>query len=666
MAASDRPATSRSSGVSRWLPDSRDDVVLLVAGVTLLALIARFVLLGDRIAHWDEGRVAYWIVHYQETGSFAYRRIIHGPFIQHVNRWLFALVGANDFTMRLPVALVGGLLPLSALLFREHLRRIEMVAMALFLAFNPVLLYYSRFMRSDVLVAAFMFVSFGLLVRLYDTGRARYLFGAAAFAAFGFASKENAAVYVLTWIGATGLLIDQTLYRPRNYANGYALLVDKSRHLYANRLAPWLAAMGLPIDVPDRRATIDGKPEAANGGHVTADDGQTSSASRDELTDADVTAFSPLQYVGYLTIGVFIFLGFLLFFYAPRGAGMEGLMYPPADPSAGAIGFWESLANPSLFPQMVEGTWNHASEEFGTWFGKATEGGDEGLASVFIEYLGRYVEVMLTMALPLTGFAVFGFLVERYGSDTSRNLVMFAGYTGFVSVLGYPLGTDIFGAWLVVHALVPLSIPAAVGLARIFDWGYAAFAHDDGIGVAIAAVFLLLVAGQVAMVAGPSVYTNAQADENNLVQYAQPAGSPDGELQTMAAIARENRSGSDVLLYYGEQGDSYDENSAFVKEDLDNADSARLDLKPLCSNWFNSLPLPWYFAKDDVDVNCSRSQASLTERLQSSNAPPIIITQDRDETVPTNTLELEYTGTSYELRSYGTETTFWVDKDIAN
>ncbi|SFR94132.1 TIGR03663 family protein [Halomicrobium zhouii] len=618
MAASDSPESSTPSGersLPDWAPDS-DDVVLLVAGITLLALLARLVLLGDRIAHWDEGRVAYWIVHYQETGSFAYRRIIHGPFIQHVNRWLFPIWGANDFTMRVPVAVVGGLLPLSALLFREHLRRVEVVAMALFLSFNPVLLYYSRFMRSDVLVAAFMFAAFGFFVRFYDTRRTRYLYAAAAFVAFGFASKENAAVYVLTWLGAAGLLADQALYRPRNHASGYDLLRSKAR------------------GVRDR---FD--------------------SSRDE-----VLSFV-LHYASDTAWALILLFGLLLFFYAPRGAGMEGITYPPAAAAEGTVGFWQGFASPSNFVDMVQATWNHSAEEFGTWFERSTEAGDEGLAAVYVDFFDQFVQVMIQKAAPLTAFAIFGFVLERYGAERSRNLVMFAAYCGFVSVLGYPLGTDIFGAWLVVHALVPLSIPAAVGLARIFDWGYEAFVLDDSVGVAIAAVLLLLVGAQVAAVAVPAVYVNDQSDDNNLVQYAQPGGDPRAELQTIGAVADREGNGTDVLLYYGEQGDAYDDNLAFVKDDPNDWDSSSLDTRPLCARWYNSLPFPWYFAKDDVQVNCSRERAQLESRIQ-SNPPPVIITQDDDTTVPTGALESSYTGTTYEMRAWGKETTFWIHEDV--
>ncbi|WP_226010353.1 flippase activity-associated protein Agl23 [Halomicrobium salinisoli] len=589
----------------------------LVVAVTVFGLALRFVLLGDRIAHWDEGRVGYWIVYYQETGSFAYRRIIHGPFIQHVNRWLFPILGANDFTMRLPVAIVGGLLPATALLFREHLRRVEMAVMALFLALNPVLLYYSRFMRSDVLVATFMFAAFGFLVRFYDTRRFRYVYAAAALMAAGFAAKENAIIYVATWIGAAGLLADQALYRPRGHDSGADLLWSKV------------------------------------------------SAARERSREAPaVVRARVVDYSFHLVMAGVLFVFLSLFFYAPRGAGVDGLNYPPADPAT-TLGFWEAVANPVQLPTLVLDTWNYVQEEFVTWVTQADETGEnETLTAQYAEFLGRYVEVMGTRAAALSVFAVIGFLYERYGRDRSRNLVMFAAYGGFVSVLGYPLGTDIFGAWIVVHALVPLSIPAAVGLSRVADWGREALAADDRVGVTAAVVVLLVVVAQFAVVGGPAVYQHDQSDSNTLVQYAQPGDDPREELRTIREVAADGDGGTDVLLYYGEPDERYDDGSALVEQDPSGWNSSSMNYRPLCSKWFNTLPLPWYFASADADVACERSDKNLSVRAV-NDQPPVVITARTDSTVPEDILSEHYERESYEMRSYGTEMTFWVHESHA-
>jgi uncharacterized protein (TIGR03663 family) len=649
---------------SRLARLARADAVTLVVAVTVLALAARLLFLGDRIAHWDEARVAYWIVHYQETGSFAYRRIIHGPFIQHVNRWVFATVGANDFTMRAPVAIVGGLLPLSALCFRKHLRRGELVAMALLLSFNPVLLYYSRFMRSDLLVATFMFVAFGLLVRAYDTRLVRYVVASAAFAALGFTAKENAIVYLLTWAGALGLLADQALFRPRRHSSGYAVFADRIRGVYRRRLAGWFHAIGaIYRRVTRQRGPQETTDDAPDGAATTAE-GPSAITVDPPVGESLRTLVSPFRFVVYLGVTALVALAVLLFFYAPRGAGMAGIEYPPAAASAGVVGLWEAVGNPGLFPELVSTTWEHASAEFSTWFGRATESGnDKGLFEVYVEFLGRFLRVMGTKAAAVSGFAVFGFALERYGAVRSRNLVLFASYCGFVSVLGYPLGTDIFGAWITVHAVVPLSIPAAVGVARVGRWATEAVESDDVLGVAIAAVLLLLVAGQVGGVLVGSVYTNDTQNSNHLVQYAQPGGEFRSELALLGSLGGANDSATDVVIYYGETGSDYDGGDAFVEREGD-WNSSHLDLHPLCTNWYNTLPLPWYLAKDDVETACERSPGNLSTRID-GEAPPMIITQQADSTVPRDALEAAYVERTYKYRVHGSETTFWVRTDLA-
>jgi len=176
-----------SERVRRWLSDER--VLAAILAVTAAGLVARLFALGHRVAQWDEGRVAYWTLRYEATGLWHYRPIVHGPFLFHVDARVFSLFGANDFTLRLVVAIVGGLLPLAAWLFRERLRDSETVALSLLLAFNPFLLYYSRFFRNDVLVATFMLLGVGLFVRAVDAGDHRYLYAAVAVVALGFTTK---------------------------------------------------------------------------------------------------------------------------------------------------------------------------------------------------------------------------------------------------------------------------------------------------------------------------------------------------------------------------------------------------------------------------------------------------------------------------------------------
>lgn len=208
-----------------------DRTVGAVVGLTVLSVALRLVDLGGRVAHWDEGRVAYWILEYGETGALFYRPIVHGPLLKLVNAPLFDLFGATDLVMRLFPALVGGLVPLAALAFRHRLRDAAVVALAALLALDPALLYYSRFMRNDILVAVFCFVAFAALVRAIDFDDGRYLAIAAVALAIGFGAKENALAYLFAFVGAAGLLAIHRL--------AFAYLEDESPISELKRLSRW-------------------------------------------------------------------------------------------------------------------------------------------------------------------------------------------------------------------------------------------------------------------------------------------------------------------------------------------------------------------------------------------------------------------------------------------
>lgn len=165
--------------------------------------------------HWDEARVAYWTLRYARNGVFHYRPIIHGPFVPLVTAPVFEWLGPSDFTARLPVAVIGGLAPLTALLFRrpadsDRLQDIglddaETVALAALLAVTPLFVYYSRFMRSDVPLAVFALVAVGFVVRALATGRRRYVVVAGFAVGLALPTKENVLVYVACAVGAAAV-----------------------------------------------------------------------------------------------------------------------------------------------------------------------------------------------------------------------------------------------------------------------------------------------------------------------------------------------------------------------------------------------------------------------------------------------------------------------------
>ncbi|EMA45500.1 flippase activity-associated protein Agl23 [Halococcus saccharolyticus] len=518
---------------------------LVVAAITVLALAVRLFGLGARVAHQDEARVAYWAYRYMETGVYWYRPIVHGPFLTIVDSYVFALFGASDFTMRLVVAVVGGLLPLAALLFRHRLRNGETIALALVLAANPILLYYSRFYRNDLLLAGFMFVAFGFFLRAYDHRRPMFLYlGTAAFA-LAFTTKENALLYPVTWIGATVLLLDRRLLVDRMDERGLRRAVVGRTRQVAGALRRW----GL-----------------------------------------------------HLALAVVEFFAIFVFFYAPRGEAAG------AEPTLGA-----TLADPTLLPALVGeavlGSWNAFLGQWGS-----------GNQDSYLSTAGQLWSVLLAGALVLLVLALVGFLVDRYTGRQPRDLVAFATYWGVASAIGYPIAVDNPFPWEVIHVVVPLAIPAAVGFALIGRVGLESLDESDTIAAVAAAVVVIAIVGQVGVTAYDTSFADPQGEDNELVQYAQPASEMKPLLGEIRETVTEN-DGTDVL-YYGDDPD-FDGDELY-------APNPRSHDTPIAGNgWFERLPFAWYFEAYGAETNSTADAAAVQRAVASGDRPPVVIAFDR-------------------------------------
>ena len=562
--------------------DRLDRTTRNVLGIVAVGFLVRFILLGARVAHFDEGRVGWWALHFLDSGQFEYRYIIHGPLVQHVNKFVFSALGANDVTLRLFVAVVGALLPLSALLFREHLNDDEVMGVAFFLALNPLLVYYSRFFRSTLLAAAFAFVAFGLVVRAYDEWEPRYVHAAVAFVALAFTAKENAAVYLLVWVGAAALLVDHLLFRTGGENSG----VD------------WVIEQYHDSDIPPKGDLFFGA-------------------------------------IWHIVVGLVIFCGITLYFYAPR------------EPNTAAVGFWQAISNPTLFPDMVGRTIDDVVEGYSYWFGGTTDAGcrKENVIDAYLCFLGQELQALGQSAFALTAMAVVGFIAERYGRANARNVVLFTAYWGFVSILGYPLGTDIANAWIAVNALVPLALPAGVGLALVVDRMRDSL-HTGSVRFGITAFVLLLIGGYMMVSMGTGVYADPASEGNELVQYAQPADDFRPAMRVLDEQAAEH-DGTDVLVV----------GSNYVR------DSPRAGgITPLCTSISNTLPLQWYIEAYNAQGECIADPQNASRSLQAGSVDPLVVIAPSSDADRLSTALPGYESEVHGLRTYGSEAVFFYDK----
>jgi uncharacterized protein (TIGR03663 family) len=616
-----RPAGARLRArlptVRELVPQSR--LGRAVVAITAVSVLARLLWLGRRVAHWDEGRVAFWTVRYMETGAWEYRPIVHGPFLFHVDRWLFAVLGPTDFAARLPVAVVGGLLPAAAWLLRERLRDAEVVALAALLGATPLLVYYSRFMRNDVLVAGFMLFALGFFVRLLDTGRPAHLYAGTAAFGLAFTTKENALVYVACWLGALALLVDHRLFR----GAGDAPARTDGAGVGTLSVPPVVDRVGAMLDRTVRTAVAWRRPLALAGVELVA---------------------------------------VLVFFYAPRAGG------------PGELGLWTTVANPTTAPELVRvalvDSWSKLVDTWLTSSKSVTE---------YPPRLRNYVQTIRAGAGVVGLFAVVGFVADRYGPTGPRDVVALAGYWGFVSVLGYPYATDIWAPWIVVHAVVPLAIPAAVGLAVVYRYGRSAVRQREATTATLAAVVLLAATVSTGVTAVDLAYRNADghertlatalggpdanADNQILLHWAQPDTSLKERLGTVEGVA-DRTDGTDVLFYGTTLPNSEtglwhvpDQRRCLERPPVHEPSEVCLAGE---LNWHSRLPLPWYLAAMDATVTSSAPSTPAGEAL--SAPPPVVFAYAWDRAEVRSQLPARYTVTEHDYKLWGESIVVFVDR----
>lgn len=545
-----------------------DRVTLAVLTVGLLALLARFGGLGARPFHWDEARVGYWTLRSLAVGAYEYRPVAGGPFLYVVGRWLFSVFGAGDAVARSIVALVGGLLPLSALLFRANafepaedrgtregtdgydasdpptnselhpstrersllgLDGTETVSLALLLAFSPPLLYYSRVFRGDLPLVAFGFVAFGLLYRARARGSRRLLYAGAA--AFGLALTTSGFVLAMIacWLVAAVLVFDEGRVR----GDPAGAILGRARRV-ARSISVWTA--------PGLRAVL-------------------------------------------------VTVGLALFFYVPRGV--------------------VDLARPATLLSALEAGSLGAANRFLAVLVLGRHAPPYHMnGHPLLPFVRGNLETLLATVLPVVALALWGFLRDRYGGR-SRPVVSFGAYWAGFSLLVFPAATEVNEPWVAIHTVVPMALPAAVGLATLWRYGRESLAAGDAMRVA-AALLLLSAAGvhAGALVAG-EVYDEPDAGDG-LPGFAQP----EPELRPVmaaATTAMDENEGTDVL-YVGERFLLDDESVLDrppVSEDARDAFAARL-------------PPSWYVERAEGETASVASPDDVP-----ANPPPVVVTTPR-------------------------------------
>jgi uncharacterized protein (TIGR03663 family) len=173
--------------------------------LVVVALALRLYDLGDRPFHHDESQDAYFSWIFWKNGDYQYDPLLHGPLRFYLTAAMYTLFGDSDFTARLAPALMGTLMVPLPYLLRRQIGRVAAFTAAVLLAIGPSYLYFSRFAREDIYVAA---ITLGLLVavfRFLDQPRKHHPAVIGALLALSFATKET--TFITVFVAGTFFLV---------------------------------------------------------------------------------------------------------------------------------------------------------------------------------------------------------------------------------------------------------------------------------------------------------------------------------------------------------------------------------------------------------------------------------------------------------------------------
>ena len=163
--------------------------------ILVVAIVTRFWDLGARGMSHDESLHALYSWKLYADRGYQHNPMMHGPFLFHFNALIYLLFGDNDYTSRMSTALFGVILVMLPYFMRRWLGRIGALLTSVMLLISPSMLYYSRYIRHDVLIVVWVLILLIAFFHYLEERADRWLYVGIAATAFMFCVKEVAFIY---------------------------------------------------------------------------------------------------------------------------------------------------------------------------------------------------------------------------------------------------------------------------------------------------------------------------------------------------------------------------------------------------------------------------------------------------------------------------------------
>ncbi len=178
------------AAVTRW-----DIEKLLWAILLVLTVLSRVIGLGDRAMSHDESLHTVYSWQLYDGRGYQHQPMMHGPLKFILNAVVYFLMGVDDWTSRIQVALFGVALVWMAYFLRRWFGRAGAFVTGLMLAISPALLYYSRYIRDEVMLCALLVLLVLCMFRYLESRSTGWLVATALALGFAFLTMEASFIF---------------------------------------------------------------------------------------------------------------------------------------------------------------------------------------------------------------------------------------------------------------------------------------------------------------------------------------------------------------------------------------------------------------------------------------------------------------------------------------
>ena len=180
--------------LKRWFPLNVETLLMVL--LLAVAIITRFYDLGARAMSHDEINHVIPSFSLYSGNGFKVDPMSHGPIQIHMMALSYALFGDNDFTARLPAAVLNLAAILVALFaFRRYLGRTGALVAGALIIISPLMLYYARYARNESYIVFWGILTIYAILRYLERGERWALFLFTAVNALHFTDKATSYLF---------------------------------------------------------------------------------------------------------------------------------------------------------------------------------------------------------------------------------------------------------------------------------------------------------------------------------------------------------------------------------------------------------------------------------------------------------------------------------------